>query len=101
MDIVTLRLFITLARKLHFGKTSELMHMSPSAVSRAIQRLENQLGHGLLLRDNRSSTNCQKLCRMKELTLIITISPSYATECLLPAKWFPYLDMVSTMIISE
>ena len=55
MDIVTLRLFITLARNLHFGKTSELMHMSPSAVSRAIQRLENQLGHRLLLRDNRSA----------------------------------------------
>ena len=55
MDIVTLRLFITLARNLHFGKTSELMHMSPSAVSRAIQRLEDQLGHRLLLRDNRSA----------------------------------------------
>jgi len=55
MEIVTLRLFITLARHLHFGKTSDLMHMSPSAVSRALQRLEDQLGHRLLTRDNRSA----------------------------------------------
>ena len=54
MDIQTLKLFITLARNLHFGKTSEEMHMSPSAVSRAIQRLEDQIGHSLLIRDNRS-----------------------------------------------
>lgn len=55
MDIPSLRLFITLSRNLHFGKTSEQMHMSPSAVSRAIQRLEDQLGHPLLVRDNRSA----------------------------------------------
>ena len=55
MDIPSLRLFITLSRNLHFGKTSEEMHMSPSAVSRALQRLEDQIGHPLLVRDNRSA----------------------------------------------
>jgi len=55
MDIASLKLFIALSRNLHFGKTSEQMHMSPSAVSRAIQRLEDQLGHALLIRDNRSA----------------------------------------------
>ena len=55
MDISGLRLFIALSRNLHFGRTSEEMHMSPSAVSRAIQRLEDQLGHALLVRDNRSA----------------------------------------------
>ena len=55
MDITSLRLFITLARTLHFGRTSEERHMSPSAVSRSIQRLEQQLGHTLLIRDNRSA----------------------------------------------
>ena len=55
MDIPSLKLFITLSRNLHFGKTSEEMHMSPSAVSRALQRLEDQLGHSLLVRDNRSA----------------------------------------------
>ncbi len=54
MDMTTLRLFISLARNLHFGKTSQERHMSPSAVSRAIQRLEDQVGHALLIRDNRS-----------------------------------------------
>ena len=55
MDIPSLSLFITLSRNLHFGKTSEEMHMSPSAVSRALQRIEDQLGHSLLVRDNRSA----------------------------------------------
>lgn len=55
MDITSLRLFITLAKTLHFGKTSEERHMSPSAVSRSIARLEQQLGHTLLIRDNRSA----------------------------------------------
>lgn len=54
MDITSLRLFVSLARNLHFGKTSEEMHLSPSAVSRAIQRLEDQVGSMLVLRDNRS-----------------------------------------------
>ena len=55
MDISSLKLFITLSRNLHFGKTSEEMHMSSSAVSRALQRIEDQLGHPLLVRDNRSA----------------------------------------------
>lgn len=55
MDIANLRLFVALARNLHFGRTSQEMHMSPSAVSRAIQRLEEELGHSLLVRDNRSA----------------------------------------------
>ena len=55
MDIPSLKLFITLLRNLHFGKTSEEMHMFPSAVSQALQRIEDQLVHSLLVRDNRSA----------------------------------------------
>ena len=55
MDIPSLELFITLSRNLHFGKTSEEMHMSPSAVSRALQRIEDPLVYSLLVRDNRSA----------------------------------------------
>lgn len=55
MDIPSPRLFITLSRNLHFGKTSEEMHMSPSAISRTVQRLEDQFGHRLFVRDNRSA----------------------------------------------
>jgi LysR family positive regulator for ilvC len=53
MDIKDCQLFITLAATLHFGRTGEQMHMSPSAVSRHVQRLETALGQALLERDNR------------------------------------------------
>jgi len=39
---------------LHFSQTSEQFHLSPSALSRAIQRLEQELGCALLVRDNRA-----------------------------------------------
>jgi LysR family positive regulator for ilvC len=55
MDIPSLKLFITLLRNLRFGKTSEEMQRSPSAVSQALQRIEDQLVHSLLVRDNRSA----------------------------------------------
>lgn len=48
-----LELFITLCETQHFAKAGELMHMSPSAVSRHVQRLEQTLGVVLLERDNR------------------------------------------------
>ena len=55
MDIPSLKLFITLSRNPYFGKTSEEMHMSLLAVSRALQRIEDQFGHLRLVRDNRSA----------------------------------------------
>lgn len=54
MDLHTLELFVGLCRNLHYGKTAEQFHLSPSALSRAIQRLELDVGHKLLQRDNRS-----------------------------------------------
>lgn len=48
-----LELFITLCETLHFARAGELMHMSPSAVSRHVQRIEQSLGVALLERDNR------------------------------------------------
>ncbi|SHI20840.1 HTH-type transcriptional activator IlvY [Ferrimonas marina] len=53
MDIRTLTLFQHLATSLHFGQTAQANHVSPSGLSRAIQRLEQELGTPLLLRDNR------------------------------------------------
>ena len=53
MDDESLRIFLSLARTLHFGRASKEVHKSASAVSRAIQRLEEQLGHPLFERDNR------------------------------------------------
>jgi LysR family positive regulator for ilvC len=54
MDIKTLRVFQHLAHTLHFGKTATKYHMSPSTLSRLIQRVEQQVGGPLLIRDNRS-----------------------------------------------
>ena len=54
MDIRSLTLFQHLANTLHFGKTAAACYVSPSTLSRAIQRLEEHLGSQLLIRDNRS-----------------------------------------------
>ena len=54
IDLGALRLFLGLCRNLHFGRTSEEFHVTPSALSRTIQRLEDEVGHRLFERDNRS-----------------------------------------------
>jgi len=54
MDIHTLTAFIKTAELLHFGKASRACNMSASALSRLIQRLEEQLDQQLFIRDNRS-----------------------------------------------
>jgi LysR family positive regulator for ilvC len=54
MDTKDFSLFINLAETLHFGQTGEALHMSASAVSRHIKRIEDELGQRLLERDNRS-----------------------------------------------
>jgi len=54
MDLDELRLFLHLSRSLHFGRTSKECHVSPSALSRSIQRLEAELSAQLLVRDRRS-----------------------------------------------
>lgn len=53
-DSKSLQLFLHLAGSLHFGKTSEAMHVSPSTLSRVVQRLEEEVGASLFDRDNRS-----------------------------------------------
>jgi len=53
MDIFTLELFLHLSETLHYGRTSKAKHISPSALSRQIQRLEEQVGQVLFERDNR------------------------------------------------
>lgn len=54
MDTKELELFIVLAETLHFGRTGERMHLSPSAISRTIKRMEEEVGQRLLERDKRS-----------------------------------------------
>ena len=54
MDTKELQLFLSLAETLHFGRAGEVMHLSASAVSRTLQRMEEEVGQRLLERDNRS-----------------------------------------------
>jgi LysR family positive regulator for ilvC len=54
MDFRALKQFVVLAESLHFGRASETSHVSPSALSRSIQRLEDELDVTLFERNNRS-----------------------------------------------
>lgn len=54
MDIRTLKLFRHLSETLHFARTSRACHITPSALTRIIQRLEAEVGEALFIRDNRS-----------------------------------------------
>ncbi|CAM3908949.1 HTH-type transcriptional activator IlvY [Xenorhabdus thuongxuanensis] len=54
MDLRDLKLFLHLTESCHFGRSAKAMHVSPSTLSRQIQRLEELLGHPLFLRDNRT-----------------------------------------------
>ena len=51
-----LRQFTELARTLHFGRAARACHISPSALSRSVQRLESQLGEPLLEREHHKVT---------------------------------------------
>ncbi|MDN3608703.1 HTH-type transcriptional activator IlvY [Vibrio ostreicida] len=54
MNIKYLQLFIHLCDSKSFAKTATAMHISPSALSRQIQKLENDTRQVLFVRDNRS-----------------------------------------------
>ncbi len=54
MDIKSLRLFLHLYESLNFSRSSEECHLSSSTLSRAIKRLEDEVGEPLFDRDNRS-----------------------------------------------
>ncbi|PSW13054.1 HTH-type transcriptional activator IlvY [Photobacterium sanctipauli] len=54
MNIKNLQLFLHLCDSKSFSQTAQAMHISPSALSRIIQRLEEDLDQTLFVRDNRS-----------------------------------------------
>ncbi|WP_447529863.1 HTH-type transcriptional activator IlvY [Vreelandella sp. TE19] len=56
MDFRLFKHALALSDTLHFGRASELCHISPSTLSRSIQQLESELGARLFERDNRHVT---------------------------------------------
>ena len=55
MDFRTLSLFTHLAHTLHFANTANQMAVSPSTLSRTMQRLEQETGCALFERDKPGS----------------------------------------------
>jgi LysR family positive regulator for ilvC len=49
-----LNAFLHLAESLHFARSAKALHMSPSALTRCIQRIEDELGQPVFQRTNRS-----------------------------------------------
>ena len=84
MDFHSLKLFLSLSRNLHFGRASTDCHVSPSALSRTIQRLEMQVGHRLFYRDNRSVS----------LTREGEVLRNFATETL--QRWDESVQLMSS-----
>lgn len=54
MEIKELHLYLHLCKTLHFGKTSREFHLSPSTLTRIVQKLEHEVGDSLFERDNRT-----------------------------------------------
>lgn len=78
MDLYALKCFVNLAESLHFGKAGELSNLSPSALSRAIRRIEDEVGKPLFIRDNRSVS----LTRAGELFVIYARDAIHAYRAL-------------------
>jgi LysR family positive regulator for ilvC len=84
MDIRYLKLFRHLAGTLHFARTSKACYITPSALTRIIQRIEAELGSKLFIRNNRSV----------ELTPAGTAFKKYADDVIL--RWNRLHDELSS-----
>lgn len=69
MEIRDLQLYVHLCKSLHFGKTSRELHVSPSGLSRTVQRLEHEVGQTLFDRDNRTVTLTLAGIRFREYAI--------------------------------
>lgn len=56
MELRHLRLFVTLAEELHFGRTAKRLHVAQSAVSQTVKDLEEELATRLFERTSRQVT---------------------------------------------
>src|SRR3569832_2385376 len=82
-------IFLHLADTLHFARAAKAMHMSPSALTRTIQRLEEELGKPLFQRSKRrvALTRAGEIFRdhaRAQLAMHARLMEALATESLAP-----------------
>ena len=53
VELRELRVFLTLAEELHFGRTADRLRLTPSRVSQSLRELEDKLGSQLVHRTSR------------------------------------------------
>jgi DNA-binding transcriptional LysR family regulator len=56
LDLKQIRGFIAVAEAMHFGRAAETLHMAPTALSRLVKTLEDEIGVRLLNRTTRAVT---------------------------------------------
>ncbi|MET8561017.1 LysR family transcriptional regulator [Streptomyces flaveolus] len=54
MELRDIEIFLALAEELHFGRTGERLHITPSRVSHAIKKQERRIGAPLFVRTSRT-----------------------------------------------
>jgi DNA-binding transcriptional LysR family regulator len=54
LDLRQLKCFIAVAEEMHFGRAAERLHMAPTALSRMVKTLEEEIGVPLLRRTTRA-----------------------------------------------
>ncbi|MFD7308081.1 LysR family transcriptional regulator [Promicromonospora sp. NPDC059942] len=54
MELRDIEIFLTLAEELHFGRTAERLHVTPSRVSHVIKKQERRIGTALFERTSRT-----------------------------------------------
>lgn len=79
MDLKELKAFLHLCQSKHFATTAEAMYLSPSTLSRLVQRLEVEIGEPLFLRDNRKVELTQAGIKTREFAAS-TISEWHALQ---------------------
>jgi LysR family transcriptional regulator, positive regulator for ilvC len=84
-----LSVFLHLADSLHFGRTAQALNMSPSALTRSIQRLEDELGQPLFQRSKRrvALTRAGEIFRdhaRAQVAAYARLQEALATESLAP-----------------
>ena len=76
MELRDLRAFVTLSDVLHFSQAAERLHITQSALSKQIKRLEQALGGALLARSAGATTLTPSdgHCWMKRATSCAAVS---------------------------